>query len=140
MIVVCRISIYLCVISYSKNFPMKHYSVVFYLPDLSSPRISGEVRVAHLFSFFMLSYYVSLRSDFHIETMLGSSLSPVVCRRGHVWYTLFVFVCVWWWRVVFLLCLSSFCVRYVASFSGLSIFDYTFGVLKRLFMHYPITK
>ena len=28
--------------------------------------------------------------------MFGSSLSPVVCRRGHVLYTLFVFVCVYW--------------------------------------------
>ena len=34
--------------------------------------------------------------------------------------------------VVFLLCFSSSCVHYVASFSGLSIFDYPFGNLLRL--------
>jgi hypothetical protein len=31
--------------------------------------------------------------------------------------------------VVFLLCLSSSCAPYVASFSGLSIFDCPFGIL-----------
>jgi len=30
--------------------------------------------------------------DFHIETIFGSSLPPVVCRRVHVIFTLFVFV------------------------------------------------
>jgi hypothetical protein len=32
----------------------------------------------------------------------------------------------------FLFCLSSFCVPYVASFSGLSIFDCPFGILQHL--------
>ena len=36
--------------------------------------------------------------------------------------------------VVFLLCLSSSCVPYVASFSGLYIFDCPFGILYRLFV------
>jgi len=31
--------------------------------------------------------------------------------------------------VVFLFCFSSSCVSYVASFSGLSIFDLPFGIL-----------
>ena len=35
--------------------------------------------------------------------------------------------------VVFLLCLSPSCVPYVASFSGLSICDYSCGILLRLF-------
>jgi hypothetical protein len=30
--------------------------------------------------------------DFCIKTMFGSSLPPVVCRRAHVLFTLFVFV------------------------------------------------
>jgi len=30
--------------------------------------------------------------DFHIITMFGTSLSPVVCRRAHVLFMLFVFV------------------------------------------------
>jgi len=33
------------------------------------------------------------------------------------------------YRVMFLLCFSSSCVPYVASFSGLSIFDCPFGIL-----------
>jgi len=37
--------------------------------------------------------------------------------------------------VVFLFCLFSSCVPYVASFSGLFIFDCCFGILLRLF-HY----
>jgi hypothetical protein len=37
--------------------------------------------------------------------------------------------------VVFLFCFSSSYVPYVASFSGLSIFDCTFGILERLFNH-----
>jgi len=32
-----------------------------------------------------------VRSDFCIQTMFGSSLPPVVCRRAHVLFTSFVF-------------------------------------------------
>ena len=62
----------------------------------------GGNRVAHLFSIFVFSYYVSLRSvfpccdvfyDFHIKKVFGSSLPPVVCRRSHVLFMLFVFAC-----------------------------------------------
>jgi len=60
--------------------------------------------------------------------MFGSSLPPVVCRRVDVLFTLFVFVYVLntsnTYCVVFLFCLSSSCVPYVASFSGLYICDY----------------
>ena len=35
-----------------------------------------------------------VRYDFCIKTMLGSSLPPVVCRRAHVIFTLFVFACI----------------------------------------------
>ena len=33
------------------------------------------------------------RYDVRIKTMFGSSLPPVVCKRVHVLFTLFVFVC-----------------------------------------------
>jgi hypothetical protein len=33
-----------------------------------------------------------VRSDFCIKTTFGSSLPPVVCRRAHVLFMLFVFV------------------------------------------------
>jgi hypothetical protein len=32
------------------------------------------------------------KCDFRIKTMFGSSLPPVICRRAHVLFTLFVFV------------------------------------------------
>jgi len=41
----------------------------------------------------MLSYYVSLRFAFRV-VMFGSSVPSFVCRRAHVLFTLFVFVCV----------------------------------------------
>ena len=34
-----------------------------------------------------------VRYDFHMKTMFGSSLPPVVCRRAHALFTLFVFAC-----------------------------------------------
>jgi steroid 5-alpha reductase family enzyme len=50
--------------------------------------------------------------------MFCSSLLPVVCRRVHAWFTLFVFVCVQLCHsmccVVFLFCLSSSCEPYVS--------------------------
>ena len=48
--------------------------------------------------FYVLSYYVSLRSElwctlrYPHKTMFGSSLPPVVCRSVHVLFTLFMFV------------------------------------------------
>ena len=67
----------------------------------------------------MLSYYVSLRSEFRV-VMSGSSLPPGVCRRAHVLSTLFVYSGVqhilWCVFVLFFLCLP-----HVARFHGLSI-------------------
>ena len=67
--------------------------------DLSRRRtITFDVHDS-FFHFIVLSYCVSLRSefrcDFHIKTIQGSSLPPVVCKRVHVLFTLFVFVYVW---------------------------------------------
>ena len=67
--------------------------------DLSLRRsISFDVHDSS-FYFIVLSYCVSWRSefryDFRINTMLDSSLPPVVCRRFHVLFTAFVFVYVW---------------------------------------------
>jgi hypothetical protein len=35
------------------------------------------------------------KHDQSVQTMFGSSLPPVVCRRVHVLFTLFVFVCIY---------------------------------------------
>ena len=69
-----------------------------------NPRVFGGVRIAHLFSFlccpimclYVLSFVLWYSYIFCIKTMFGSSLPPVVCRRAHVLFTLFVFICVYW--------------------------------------------
>jgi len=67
-----------------------------------------------------------------------SSLPPVVCRRAHVLFMLFVFV--FYTSVQHILCcvLVGF-FRLVASFTGLSIFDCHFGILYRLFIESTTT-
>ena len=86
----------------------------------------------YIFSFLCCD----VRYDFRIKAMLSSSLPPVVCRRGwaHVLFTLFVVcLCVVVYStycVVFLFC----CICLVASFSGLSIFDFPFSNV--YFQHY----
>ena len=64
----------------------------------------------------------------YLQLFVGGfmSLPPVVCRRVHVLFTLFVFVSIVMsstYCVVLLFCFSSYFVIYVASFSRLSIFD-----------------
>ena len=60
------------------------------------------------FQFFVLSYYVSLRSQFRVvksvKTMFGSSLHQVVCGRAHFLFTLFVFACAQWCTTDIVLC------------------------------------
>jgi hypothetical protein len=75
-----------------------------------------------------------VRYDFRIQTMFGSSLPPVVCRRAYVLVKLLVFGYIEWCPTHFVLffCFvffSSYCAPYVDSFSGLSIFDCHFGIL-----------
>ena len=64
------------------------------------------------------------------KSFIKQFLPPVVCRRAHVLFMLFVFVCIKWCPTNIVLCFSWSCVRYVSSFSGLSIFYYPFGILK----------
>jgi hypothetical protein len=65
--------------------------------------------------------------------MFDSSSPPVVCMNAHAHiYVICEFLRIVMsntHRVVFLLCFSSYCVPYVATFSGLSTFNYPFGVL-----------
>ena len=42
---------------------------------------------------------------FHMDTMFGSSLPSVVCRRDHVLFTLFVLACMWWCPACVMLCI-----------------------------------
>lgn len=62
------------------------------------------------FSFTCLYILISVlwcRYDFRIKTMLGSSVSPLVCKLAHVLITLSRFVYVQWFPTHILLC---FCV------------------------------
>jgi len=77
-----------------------------------------------------------VRYDFHIKTMFGSSLPPVLCSCAcliHVICFYLRIVVSNTYCVVFLLCFSSSCVPNIASFSGLSFSDCPFGIFWRLF-------
>jgi hypothetical protein len=87
----------------------------------------------------------------HVLFTFGSSLPPVVCRRAHVLFRVFgsslppvvcregscliyIICClcivvsnIYWFVLLF--CFPVSCVPYIASFSGLSIFDCPFDIL-----------
>jgi hypothetical protein len=69
--------------------------------------------VVLLCDFMFLVPWCDVRYDFRIKTMFGSCLTPVVHRMAYVFFTLFVFVCVYsgiqhiLCSVFCLLCLSS---------------------------------
>ena len=64
-----------------------------------------------VFTFWVPCCYVLY--DFSIKTLFGSSLPPVVCRRAHVLFTLFLFVCVKWCPTHIMLVLFLFFFVYV---------------------------
>ena len=82
---------------------------------------SGLVLVLRvsIFLYFKFSDCVSLRSefryDFNMETMSGSSLPPVICRRAHVLFMLFVFVCSSRWPTHIVWCFCFVSLRRVYS-------------------------
>ena len=53
----------------------------------------------HIYVFIVLVPCCDVRYDVRIKTMFGSSLPPVVCRRSHVLFMLFVFVCAQWCQI-----------------------------------------
>jgi len=55
-----------------------------------APQFFGGTHVAHLLVFWIPC--CDVHYDFCIKIMLSSSLSPVLCRRVHVLFTLYVFV------------------------------------------------
>jgi hypothetical protein len=93
----------------------------------------GGVHVAHIFS-----CYVSLRPwipccdvryDFRMNTMFGSCLPPVVYMKTRVLFPLFVFVYALWCPTYIVLFIALFFFVFCARFSGLCIFDCSFGIL-----------
>jgi hypothetical protein len=82
---------------------------------------------------FVMSYYVSLRSEFcfvmFLNTIFGSFLPPVVCGMFYVLFTRFVFASALWCPTPIVLCFVLFFLVLCTSFSGLSSFDCPFGIL-----------
>jgi hypothetical protein len=114
---------------------------------LSSPLSFGGIRVA-IFLFFcivLLCVFTFLLPccDIHydscIETMFGSSIPPVVCRRVHDLFTLFVFTHSGAQHLLY--CVFCFvCLRLVCcapSFSRLSVLDCLFGFSNVYFKNIP---
>ena len=65
---------------------------------------------------------------------IASSFPPVVCRRAHILFTLFVFACVWWCPTHIIQCFSFVCLRLVSCqlcywFLWIVHFDCPFDVL-----------
>jgi hypothetical protein len=85
-----------------------------------------QIRIYNICAFTFWVLCCDVRYDFHIKTMFGASLPPVVYRRlmsylRCCWFFLRIVVSNTY-RVVCLFCFSSSCVPYAAIFSGLSIF------------------
>jgi hypothetical protein len=74
-----------------------------------------------------------LKTIFCMKTIFVLSLPPVICRGAHILLVLLVFACPIvvsnTYCVVYLLCLSSSCVHYVASFSEVFFFVCHFGII-----------
>ena len=63
-----------------------------------------------------------VRNDFRIKTIFGSSLLPVVKRRAHVLFTLFVFACAWWCPTHIALCFCFAVLRLVYHMLPISLY------------------
>jgi len=95
-----------------------------------TPGFFGGVRVAHLFSFFMLSYYVSLLSEFSV--VMSVTISSWKRFSVRLYLQLFAahcgvlhMLCCGFWGWFFFSCyVPCFC-----GFSGLSIFYCPFDIL-----------
>jgi hypothetical protein len=99
------------------------------LREHMSPPSVG-VRVAHLSNLcvccsimclYVLIFVLWCPLRFPHTMMFVSSLSPVVCRRTHVLFTLFVFVCALWYPAHIVLCFCFVCLRLVYSMLPVSL-------------------
>jgi len=108
---------------------------------VSSPPgfLVGSVLLIILVVFFILlcvfTFWVpccDVRCDFRIKTMFGSSLPPVVSRRAHVLFTLFVFACVRWCPRHIVLCFCFLCLCLVCHMLPVSL-DCQFLIIPSVF-------
>jgi hypothetical protein len=93
--------------------------------------IQAHVILPSMCIYVLSSMSRDVRYDFRIKTNFGSSLPPLVYRRSHVVFTLYVFVWEYWSPTHIVLCFyfacHSSCIPYGVNSSGLSIFDCSFG-------------
>jgi hypothetical protein len=111
---------------------------------LRAHEFCGGVRVAHLLSFLcchIICLYVlcsDVRYDVRIQTMVCSTLSPVVCMGVYVLFTLFVFGLHSGVKQRLCSCFSYLrlvsCVPNVASYSVPSIFFYCPSVFSNVYL------
>ena len=89
------------------------------------------IRVAHLFMFVCVCVFLLcvVRCGFPIGRMFSSSLPRVVCRRDHVLRYLCLLAHSGVSTIYCVIGFDLFVFVYVASFSGLSIFDCPFDIL-----------
>jgi hypothetical protein len=69
------------------------HTFTYYMSISIHPTITS-VMVGSVLLIFLVFYVYVLFLCLRIKTMFGSSLLPVVGKRAHVLFTLFVFVCV----------------------------------------------
>ena len=120
-------------------------SWLFHLVFHSYPRFVDGVCVAHLLNFFsspIICLYVLSSTLWHPLRFPHENDVRFVFTSNCLYENscLIYLICVCLrivvsktYCVVFLFCLSSSCLPYVARFSGLSIFDCPFGILSHLF-------
>jgi hypothetical protein len=93
-------------------------------PEFTSGFLVGTLFLIFLGFCVVLLCVITLRvpcSAFRIQTMFGSSIHSVVCRRAYVLFTLFVFVCTWWCPPHIVLCLRVVFRRLVYSMLPVSL-------------------
>jgi hypothetical protein len=62
-----------------------------------------------------------IRYDFRIKTMFGSFLPPIGCKRVHVLFMLFVFICTLWCPTYIVLCVCFACLLLVCHILPFSL-------------------
>ena len=114
---------YCTVLTSYKPHPMHVASCTYFTPEFTPGFVVWSVLLIFLFLCLCVLLLCVVRCGFPIETMFGSSLPPVVCRRDHVLRYLWLFAHSSVSNTYCVVGFDLFVFVYVANFSGLSIFD-----------------
>jgi hypothetical protein len=71
-----------------------HSSAPAFTPGFCGDHVAHGFLCSPIMCLYVLSSVLWCPLHFRIKTIFGSSLLPVVCRRTHALFTLFMFVCV----------------------------------------------